>query len=148
MIQARYPLSKIRVGFFELVEKLARFGKSSAYQHLQLEIHDSKQHLYFKFSWSIARCRLLVIFILKLTSRTQVFYLEDWQTSYLGSSAKLILQEVEVTVQFHFFTRNSRRSLVQLREISDIGSSARQFFTEDLDHPFLTNGWNLFLLFI
>ena len=41
---------------------------------------------------------------------------------------------------FHFFAKNSRRSLVQLREISDIGSLARQFFTEDLHHPFLTNG--------
>ena len=105
MIQARYPLSKVRVGFFELVEKFARFEKSSAYQHLQLEIHDSKEHLYFKFSWSVARCRLSVIFILKLTSRTQVFYVGDWRTSYLGSSAKLILQEVEVTVQFHFLRR-------------------------------------------
>ena len=130
------------------MEKFARFGKSLVYQQVQLEIHDSKKYLYFKFSWSVARFRLSVIFILKLTSRTQLFHLGDWQTSYLGSSAKLILQEVEVTVQFHFFAKNSRRSSVQLREISDIGSSARQLFTEDLDHPFITNGRNLFLLFI
>ena len=42
------------------------------------------------------------------------------------------------------FAKNSRRSLVQLREISDIGSSAPQFSTEGLDNPFLKNGWNLF----
>ena len=130
------------------MEKFARFGKSLVYQHLQLEFTIRRNIFTSKFSWSVARCRLSVIFILKLTSRTQLFYLGDWQTSYLGSSAKLILQEVEVTVQFHFFAKNSRRSLVQLREISDIGSSALQFFTEDLDHSFLTNCWNLFLSLI
>ena len=87
------------------MEKFARCGKSSAYQHLQLEIHDSKKHLYFQVQ--LERCKVPSVshFILKLTSRTQLFYLGDWQTSCLGSSAKLILQEVEVTVQFHFLRR-------------------------------------------
>ena len=35
---------------------------------------------------------------------------------------------------------------MQLREISNIGSSALQFFTEELNHPFLKNGWNLFFV--
>ena len=44
------------------------------------------------------------------------------------------------------FAKNSRRSLAQLGEINDNGSSASQLFTEDLDHPFLKNGWILFLI--
>ena len=76
-------------------------------------------------------------FALKLMSSTELFYLGDWQTSYLGASARLILKEVEVTVQLHCLRiANSGRCLVQLREISDIGSSAPQFLTEGLDHFF------------
>ena len=37
--------------------------------------------------------------------KDSVIYLGDWQTSYLGSSARLILQEVEVTVQLHCLQR-------------------------------------------
>ena len=35
---------------------------------------------------------------------------------------------------------------MQLREISDIGSLAPQFFTEGSDHYFFKKGWNLFFI--
>ena len=108
-------------------------------------IHNSKKHLNFKFSWSVARCRVSVIFYFETDVKDSAIYLRGWQTFCLGSSARLICRKLKLLCNStEQFSKNSRRYLVQLCEINDIGSSAPQFFTEDLDHSFLKNGWNIF----
>ena len=77
--------------------------------------------------------------------KDSAIYLGDWQTSYLISSARLICRKLRYCA-IPLFAKNSRRYFVQLCEIDDIGSSAPQFFTEDLNNPFLKNGWNLFFI--
>ena len=125
-----------------------RFEKSLVCQHLQLEFTIRRYILTSSSVGALQGAVCQSFFTLKLTSRTQLFYLGDWQTSYLGSSARLVLQEVEVTVQFHFLQR----------VLEDLWCNCVRSATSDLQHHnslqktwtilFLMNGWNLFLLFI
>ena len=87
------------------MEKSARFEKSLVCQHLQWEFTIRRNIFTSSSVGALQGAVCQSFFTMKLTPRTQLFYLGDWQTSCLGSSARLILQEVEVTVQFHFLRR-------------------------------------------
>ena len=59
-------------------------------------IHNSKKHLNFKFSWSVARCRVSVIFYFETDVKDSAIYLRGWQTFCLGSSARLICRKLKL----------------------------------------------------